>query len=355
MPKKILFLTPYPNGTAASQRFRFELYIEELKSNGYEVFCGSFLDQKTWEVLYKEGFRWRKIWGLILGFARRKWAVLTCWRYDYIFVHRELSPVGPPAFEWWIAKVYRKKIIYDFDDAIWLRNTTKTNSLAARMKWHSKVPSICKWSYKVSCGNEFLAKFASQFNENVLYNPTTIDTENLHLPNSYENSIPVIGWTGTHSTLKYLKIILKPLAELAEKYEFIFQVIADKKPDFEIPNLKFKQWSKSTEIDDLNEIDIGVMPLEKDEWSEGKCGFKALQFMALEKPVLVSPVGVNDMIVEEGASGFHCQNEEEWILNLEKLLLDKALRKRLGQVGRIKVIKEFSVKSNAQNFLSLFT
>src|SRR5690606_37637078 len=138
------------------------------------------------------------------GFFRRKILLFKACKYDYIFIHREVAPLGPPIFEWFLAKMLQKRIIYDFDDAIWLTNTSENNKLAAGLKWHQKVDAISKWAYKVSCGNTFLCDYARQFNNNVVLNPTTIDTENMHNPALLQkqvNSVLVIGWTGTHSTL----------------------------------------------------------------------------------------------------------------------------------------------------------
>lgn len=352
MPKKILFLTPYPADTAGSQRFRFEQYLPFLEEEGWEISRQSFIDEVTWEILYLPGYQWSKFWGVLKGFARRKWMLLKAVRYDYIFIHREAAPIGPPVFEWMLSQVLGKKLIYDFDDAIWRENTSGANNLASRLKWARKIEAICKWSHKVSAGNAFLAAYARNFNPNSIINPTTIDT-NYHIPSDKQGKL-VIGWTGTHSTLKYLKLIQPVIQELQQTYVFDFLVIADQRPELDIPNLSFLPWTKESEVEDLNKIDIGVMPLEMDEWAKGKCGFKALQFMALEKPVLVTPVGVNAEIVEQGVSGYHCLDAEKWKERLTQLIGDKALRKQLGAQGRKKVEAEFSVIANRENFLSLF-
>ena len=351
---KILFLTPYPYGTAASQRFRCEQYYDLLIDKGFEVEMKSFMSNQTWEILYSGGSRLKKISGIIAGFIRRILLLLSVKQFDFVFIHREASPIGPPIFEWFIAKIWKKNVIYDFDDAIWMNNTTIENRKVASIKWHSKVGSICNWAYRVSVGNGFLSEYALSFNENVVINPTTIDTDNLHIPNSSRNKTPIIGWTGTHSTLKYLKEIVEPLTILQTTHKFQFNVIADKRPEFEIPNMKFIPWSGESEIDDLNSIDIGVMPLEDNEWAKGKCGFKALQFMALEKAVLVSPVGVNKEIVEEGVSGFYCITVQEWVDKMKLLIEKPEIRQKMGQKGREKVIAEYSVRSNSDNFLRLF-
>ncbi|UXP32925.1 glycosyltransferase family 4 protein [Reichenbachiella agarivorans] len=356
MPKRVLFLTPYPQDTAGSQRFRFEQYIAYLEEQGIVVDRQSFIDEQTWKILYLPGHTLQKFVGIIKGFARRKWMLLRAIQYDYVFVHREAAPLGPPVFEWFLAKILSRKLIYDFDDAIWKENTTGANSLAAKMKWASKVASICKWSYKVSAGNEFLATYARQFNDHVFVNPTTLDTAYLHLPDHSSTKTNVtVGWTGTHSTLKYLDLIEEVVNELQQELPFEFLIIADQRPDSGIQGFQYLPWDKESEVADLNRIDIGVMPLEMDEWAKGKCGFKALQFMALERPVLVTPIGVNAEIVEHGVSGYHCQSREEWKQQLKVLIQDESLRQQMGIRGREKVVADFSVCSNKDNFLRLFS
>src|SRR6476620_2067132 len=115
--KKILFLVPYPLSRAPSQRFRIEAFFSCLEKAGFKFSVRSFLDQKTWGLLYRKGNLLLKLWGIIKGFLGR-WItiIFKVPFYDFIFIHRESAPVGPPIFEWVIEKIYQKKIIYDFDD-----------------------------------------------------------------------------------------------------------------------------------------------------------------------------------------------------------------------------------------------
>lgn len=353
---KILFLFPYPSATAASQRFRFEQYFESLEEQNIQYDLQAFLDEKTWQILYKEGNKTRKVWGIVKGFFRRFFRLFTMRKYDFIFIHREASPIGPPIFEWLIAKVLRKKIIFDFDDAIWLSNTTQSNALVAKIKFHGKTAKICKWAYKVSAGNDYLSEYAQKYNQNVVLNPTTIDTENLHnRVQKQHNKKVVIGWTGSHSTIKYLDFLIPILQDLEQKYEFEFVVIADKAPEFRLKSLHFIQWNKTNEIEDLLKLNIGVMPLTDDKWAKGKCGFKALQYMALGIPALASPIGVNTKIIDDPENGFLVSSPSEWEEALTHLLENENLRKTMGQNARTKIINSYSVLSNKENFLSLFS
>jgi glycosyltransferase involved in cell wall biosynthesis len=165
----------------------------------------------------------------------------------------------------------------------------------------------------------------------------------------------VIGWTGSHSTLKYLRLLQPVLQKLENQFDQVsFLVIADQQPQLRLSRLDFIKWNPITEIEDLLKIDIGIMPLPDDEWSKGKCGFKALQYMALEIPAVISPVGVNIEIISEGIEGFLCRTDEEWLVVLGKLIQDATLREALGKRGRKKIIDSYSVSSNTSNFLSLF-
>ncbi|WP_017731998.1 glycosyltransferase family 4 protein [Nafulsella turpanensis] len=355
---RILFLVPYPPGEAPSQRFRFEQYLPLLKEHGIDYTVQPFLSAESWKVLYKKGSGWQKAGGVVAGFFRRFKMLFRLHRYSGVFIHREASPMGPPLFEWLIAKAWRKPIIYDFDDAIWIPNISEANRLASFFKFHRKVAAVCRWSHTISCGNSYLARFARQHSAaRVVVNPTTIDTLHLELPPKKQraNEPLVIGWTGTHSTLKYLKELQPALHQLAEEYPQVsFQLISNQPPDFQLPRMEYIPWKKSTEMKDLQRFDIGLMPLTADRWSEGKCGFKALQYMALGIPAVASPVGVNKEIIQHGRNGFLADTPDEWLLYLGKLIQDPELRQELGQRGRQTVTGRFSVEANAGNFLDLF-
>lgn len=356
---KILFLVPYPLHESPSQRFRFEQYFGLLIQNGFRFHVQSFLTASNWRLFFEPGKLISKSWALFSGFLKRIMMLFHLPAYDFVFIHRETAPIGPPVFEWIIAKVFRKRIIYDFDDAIWLTDRTNESRLFTTMKWRSKVSHICKWSFRVSCGNEYLCNYARQFNSNVVLNPTTIDTTRVHNPALFKKKEfldrIVIGWTGSHSTLRYLKFLEPVLQSLERKYpNFTFLVIADKKPDLQLKNLVFRKWSEQTEIQDLANLDIGVMPLTDDEWAKGKCGFKALQYMAMQIPTVSSPVGVNTTIIDHQKTGWLASTPQEWLVALENLIGNRSLWEEIGAHGRAKVIQAYSVSSNASNFLALF-
>ncbi len=353
--KKVLFIVPYPVGEAPSQRFRFEQYFSILKENKIEYQIESFWSKEAWEVLYKSGHTFQKAKAFIQGSIRRFLLFFRLHDIKLIFIHREAMPIGPPIVEFLLAKVFRKKIIYDFDDAIWLPNTSSQNRMVSWIKFHDKVGSICRWSQKVSCGNTYLGEYAKKHNQGIFINPTTIDTS-YHKPASTasETRKLTIGWTGTHSTNKYFESLAPVLEQLSQRFPIEIVAISDQKPQVTLDNYTFVSWNKAQEIQQLDKIDIGIMPLDNTVWELGKCGFKALQYMALEIPTVASDVGVNHQIIEHGVNGYLCNNHKEWLSTLEELISSESLRKSIGQQGRKKVLKSYSVLSNTKLFLSLF-
>src|ERR1700739_2119577 len=127
--KKILFVVPFPQKIYPSERFRVEIYEQILQEQRFEYSIVFFWDYSARKVLYKKGRMFQKITGILKGFFRRFKTLFIVHQYEYIFILREATPVGPPFFEWVYAKVFGKKIIYDFDDAIWIPQISDNNSL----------------------------------------------------------------------------------------------------------------------------------------------------------------------------------------------------------------------------------
>ncbi len=355
MIKRIFFLAPYPVAEAPSQRFRFEQYFSFLQEEGFELTMLPFYNYEDWQLLYKEGNKLKKTWVVVRSFLSRFRLLFQLKKADFIFIHREVAHVGPPIFEWIIAKILRKKYIYDFDDATWLPNYSETNKQFHWIKAYWKVNYCMKWAHVVTAGNAYLANYAKQFNKNVQIIPTTIDTENHHdILCDHEADPIVIGWTGTHTTIHYLDELIPVLQRLEKKYSFEFLVISNEKPALELASFQFIKWQKETEIEDLSKIQIGVMPLKQDQWSEGKCGFKGLQYMALGMATILSPVGVNTTIIQDGENGFLADSQKEWEEKLSLLLNDNNLRKSMGKKGRMTVEDHFSVEANKSIYLGLF-
>lgn len=346
---RILFVTNYPVNTAPGSRFRYELFFQDLEG---QYSLSPTLTHLEFSKFYQssillKGFIFMK------GFIRRICSLRQVLSHDVIFIFRESYFMGPPIFEFIIAKLLHKRIIYDFDDAIWLPDPNEDSRLLRFIKWKSKVQRICEWSWKVSVGNEYLANFARQFCENVVVIPTVVNTE-YHVPANEKNEGLTIGWTGSHTTLQYLNPLVPSLDRLGKKHQIKFAVIANKDPKLPISGFEFIPWNQEQEVADLQRFDIGIMPLTDDIWSQGKCGFKAIQYGAIGIPAIVSPVGVNKEVVQDEVSGYWCSDPANWEERLEALITSEQLRKQMGKAGRKHIEKYYSVSAIREKFLQLF-
>jgi glycosyltransferase involved in cell wall biosynthesis len=266
--------------------------------------------------------------------------------YDVVYIFREAALLGPPLLERWIHHV-GAPIIFDFDDAIFVSYRSPANGYLSYLKFAAKTRTICRIASHVMVGNPYLAEYARQVNDRVTIVPTTIDTDKYTVPAKKASRPPVIGWTGSYSTVQHLDLLRGALERLAKQEPFRLRVIGT--PTYQLSGVEVDAmpWRSDTELEDLAPIDVGVMPLPDDAWSKGKCGLKALQFMALGIPTVCSPVGVNTEIIQDGENGFIASSDDEWVEKLSRLLRSAELRGRIGRSGRVTVEHKYSAKTQA--------
>jgi glycosyltransferase involved in cell wall biosynthesis len=347
--KKILFSVVHRKDRSPSQRFRFEQYLDILKDNGFEVEFLFLLNPKDDKAFYSKGNYFKKLIIVLKSIVKLLQSISKS--YDIVFVQRESFFLGTVIFE----KIYSKKawLVYDFDDSIWLSNVSEANKKLSFLKNANKTKELISFSNMVFAGNEYLAQYARQYNTNVKIVPTTIDTEEYkRIPQPQREKI-CIGWSGSITTIQHFEYAIPALKIIKEKYKNLvyFKVIGDanyKNDDLGVIGLP---WVKDTEIEDLSEIEIGIMPLPDDEWSKGKCGLKGLQYMALGIATLMSPVGVNDEIIQHGKNGFLPKTVDDWVSQLSLLIEDKNLRESVAKAGRKTVVEKYSVMAWKDSYI----
>ncbi len=354
--KRILFIASHRSGRAPGQRFRFEQYFDFLEHHGFECELSFIISAEDDKKLYLKGHYLQKYGIHRRAIAQRKADVKRADDFDIIFIFREALITGSIKFE----KLFRKskaKIIFDFDDAIWKLDVSDANRKFSFLKNPGKTAEIIAMSDLIFAGNNYLAEYASRFNKNVSIVPTTIDTAE-YLPVNHEKDPEkiIIGWSGSITTIKHFEFALPFLEILKEKFgdKLEIKVIGDANYKNSTLGIKGIGWSRENEIRELSAFDIGIMPLPDDEWANGKCGLKGLQYMALNIPTLMSPVGVNAEIVQAGINGFLPATTAEWVANIETLIADPGLRIRMGKAARKTVEEKYSVNACKGKYLELF-
>ena len=350
---KILFIEPYPT-EGASSRYRVEQYIPYFENSKIKCTVRPFIPPGFYKILYKKGFYLQKILFFVQSSIKRFFDIFTALKSDIVFIHLEAFPFGPPLFEWILSKA-GKKIIYDFDDAIYMGTTSPTNRFLKHLKCSYKVKWIIKMSRHVITGNAFLADYARKYNKDITVIYTSLNTEKFVPKSSCNKNDITIGWIGSHSTTPYLESLKDVFYKLSKEYKFILKIIGAMEHNIKIPQIKIinLDWNLKDEIGQFQSLDIGVYPLPKDKWTFGKSGFKAIQYMSVGVPCVVSNVGINSDIVQDGVNGYLVDTEEEWIEKISRLIEDADLRKKIGLAGRKTAEERFSAKVNAPKYLEI--
>lgn len=350
----MLFIVPYPINTAPSQRLKFEQYFGYFEDNGVEITFSSFVTPSFRKILYENGFIIRKIYYTIWGYLNRVKDIIRARNFDIIYLHLEAAPFGPPIFEY-ILSLMNKPIIYDIDDVVYLPHVSKANKFIIFLKSPSKISKIMELSSHIIVVTRYLKQYAERYNKNVTLIPSTVDTDKYFIKNGNVNRKVCIGWTGSHSTSGYLLLLENVLKRVSEEYDVRIKVIGDRRFRIDGLNIDAKDWSSDTEVEDIQDIDIGVYPLPKNEWVMGKGGLKAIQYMGVGIPVVCTRIGEVVHFVEDGVNGFLADSDEEWIEKISKLIRDSDLRKKMGFAARKTVEDKFSVKVNAYKYIDIFT
>jgi len=355
--KKILFLAHHRLNRSPGQRYRFEQFFDYLQKNEILCYLSFIIYEKDEKALYYSKNLFGKVKLALNSIIRRIIHIKNIKDFDLVVIYREALPFKSTFFENYIAK---KKIpmVYDFDDAIWVKDVSEVNKKISFFKDEKKIEKILPLCKYVTCGNEYLANFALKFNSNVVIIPSTVDTD-IYKPIKKNNiNSPVkIGWVGSHTTIKHFELISDVYLELKSKYnnkvEFI--VIGDENYKNEKLNLQGKKWENDKEVQLFNSFDIGVMPLPNNNWTKGKCGMKGLLYMSVGLPTVMSNVGMNKDIINDGINGFLPTGNKEWIDVLSKLIEDKELRKKIGDKGRETVLEKYSKNIIKKTYLDLYT
>ena len=189
--------------------------------------------------------------------------------------------------------------------------------------------------------------------------PTVVDTAiyRPHKDPGQDDAPPVIGWIGSPSTWAYVRPILPLLEEVARTTGARVRVVGAGKIAVSemFEGLEIVEWAQESEVAEVQAMDIGLMPLPDEPWARGKCGYKLIQYMACELPVIASPVGVNSEIVVPGETGILATGPDQWKAALEQLVGDKVMRQRMGMAGRQRAEDHYSLKVHAPRLVEILT
>jgi glycosyltransferase involved in cell wall biosynthesis len=319
-----------------ASRFRVRQYINGLKHYGVELSefyprAGGYPPERKWT---------RPFWA-VASLAGRVPDIARSFSYDVTLLQREMLSTFLT-----LEPLTKRPRVLDVDDAIWLN---RDSSVAG------KLAAMCD---SVICGNSFLAEYFRQWNANITVLPTAVDTKRFApLEDRFRGDSPVIGWSGNRSGFADLKMIESPLRTVLTRYpKARLRIMADERPSLNVPTdqLEFVPWSPEIEVQTIQSMDLGLMPLRDTLWSRGKCSYKMLLYMSCGVPVIVSPIGMNAEILELGAVGQAATTADDWINALEAIIDGPGLASAMGEHGREVALKSFSIDALAGRLAAEF-
>jgi glycosyltransferase involved in cell wall biosynthesis len=350
----VLGLCSYPIESAAT-RYRLAQFVEPLAKEGINLEISPFLDKAQFELLYQNRSLPERLFSLAGPLFKRLSETARIRRYDALLVQREAMFFGPAVFERVFQEFGRLPLILDLDDATYIPYESPTyGKIGSFFKFFGKTDGLIERAETVVCGNRFIAEYVEKKGTKTVVVPTVVDTDKFR-PVEKNNRIPVLGWIGTHSTFPLLQSIFPVLEKLAQKHRFILKIVGSGHENIEINEVEIENssWCLEREIADFQSLDIGLYPIAvsasaSDEWLLGKSGFKAIQYMAVGIPFVMTPIGVCAEIGEPDTTHFNAASAEDWYNALVKLMADVNARKNMGRQARKHSLENYTLAAQTE-------
>jgi len=363
MPK-ILFLTAYPEEDA-SCRYRVNQFLPYLEQAGYRCTVAPFASKSLFRSLKARGGLTTKATEVLRCSARRFSTLRDVDSYDIVVIHREAFPFFAPLVENLVLRrakrsKRRTQVVFSFDDAIYAGHedvSSLSHPWLYRWKHGRGYGEVIRGCDHVIAGNRLLAEYAGGLNASVTVIPTVVDCDRYQVPPAKCEARPVtIGWMGSPTTAPYLRIVESALRHITSKHggKVQFRFVGCPEYWIDIQDFTSVPFLMQTEVEELRNFDIGLMPLTDTSWSRGKCAFKAIQYMASGVATVASPVGITPDLIHDGVNGFLVESHDAWFRALDQLVSDASLRLRIAREARTSIEAGYSLEVWAPRMVALF-
>ncbi len=350
---RVLTLVPNQKGYAPGQRGSIELWEDILKPEGIELVYAPFETDRLREILHQAGKSAAKVFEMMRGYAKRLKLLQSLDEFDAVFIYREAALLGPAFLEKMVAR--KKPIIYQLDDPLFVPYKSPSNGYLSYLKFFGKIKEIIRISKVVMVNSSHIREYAAQFNKNIWQVPSIVDTRKFTYKPVSENLKRVcVGWSGSPTTLKNIKLVEKPLARLSEIDICDIHFIGG--TDFDLDGVKYtaQKWNGETEVEDLRQMQIGLVPLPENAWNKHKFIMKTAQYMALGIVPVGTPMASNTEVIRHGENGFLAATDAEWLEYLTILVKDSELRNKMSVVAAEDARTKYSLEANTSKIISAF-
>lgn len=350
---KVLTLIPSQKGHSPGQRGSIELWEKALAPAGIELDYAPFETEKLRRILYTSGSRAAKTLEMVKGYVERLQLLKRLNEYDAVFVYREAALLGPAFLEKLIAR--KKPIIYQLDDPLFVPYKSPSNGYFSYLKFFGKIKEIIRISKVVIANSSHIRDYALQFNKNVWQVPSIVDTKQFAYQPFPENTEKVcVGWSGSPTTLKNIKLVEKPLQRISSEEICGIHLIGGTDFDLKDVNYTAQKWSGATEVEDLRKMQIGLVPLPENSWNKYKFIMKTAQYMALGIVPVGTPMASNTEVIRHGENGFLAGTDDEWVDYLKILIEDAELRNKMSAQAALDAQANYSLEANMPKVIEAF-
>jgi glycosyltransferase involved in cell wall biosynthesis len=345
--KRLLALVPSELGYSPGQRCTIELWERPLREAGFLLDYAPFETPALRRVLGQKGHVLKKAWEMVRAYSRRVRLLRDLRGFDAVYVFREAALIGPAVLEWWVAR-RGYPIIYSLDDPLYIPYVSPSNGFFSYLKFFGKVAKVCQLSRVVIVNSRFHRDYTEKYSSNVWQIPSLVDERLYRYRPERPHTPPVcVGWSGSPSTAANLGLVTGALRELARHVPYRLHLIGAERIEVPGVDCTAQPWRAETEVNDLEQFDIGLVPLPDSEWNRRKFNLKVAQYMALGIVPVATPLGSNPDVIEHGLDGFLASTPREWAAHLETLVRDGGLRSAMAERAVRKAHASFTIQSQA--------
>lgn len=352
----MLCIAPYP-ASAPSVHHRIVALADVWAAHGIDVTLWPFMSDRFYAIRRRFGplATVEKAWHFAFATLRLLLRLGFVRRFDRVIIHREAFPLGPPVIEQLIARLH-PHTIFDLDDAMWHPPGNDVNQRGT-LRDPERIAKIMAAVDVVVAGNEYIRRYAERVARRVLVVPTSYDD----LGGSSRAGVAApervtVVWIGNLGNAGYLAPILPALERAAAAHPFRLRLIGGQdihditSKTLEIEHL---EWRRDGEAAWLRDSDIGIMPLSRDPFAEGKCAFKIVQYFSAGLPAVATPVGMNREVIAPGVNGFLAATDAEWASSIGTLVADARTRQEMAARARETYAATFTRASVALTWVQL--
>lgn len=345
----IVGLTRYSR-LGASSRLRSYQYEPAWADSGIDV---------TWRPLFGDDYladlyqhRRRRPRRVLSAYMQRLRALGQSGRFDLVWVEKEALPWVPSPIDPGLLRNGPPYVV-DYDDAVF-HYYDQSRHGAVRLLLGNKIANVMRHAAIVVAGNPYLAQHARDAGgKRIEIIPTVVDLRRYELNMRLPGRGFSIGWIGSPSTQRMIARLAPVLVRVLDADSDRLVTVGARFDEPLLPHHDIRPWTEASEVDDIRQFDVGVMPLVDQPFERGKCGYKLIQYMACGLPVVASPVGVNVEIVQDGVNGFLASSDDDWLQAIARLKADPGLRARMGTAGRKLVEQKYCLQVTAPRLTEL--